>query len=168
MVDNGERECYNRHINKEKGGRAKMDIFFSGKYEHQLDSKRRIRIPSKLKAQLGENYAITIGNDHCLWILPFQTMEALKRSLESLDTKDPKSRAAKRLVLEQMYSPEEDNQGRLVLPKDLISYASIDKDLLFIGQDKYIEIWAKESYEKFMSEFTDLDISQYVDINISI
>jgi DNA-binding transcriptional regulator/RsmH inhibitor MraZ len=64
-----------------------------------------------------------------------------------------------------MFTPEEDPQGRLVLPRGLIDYAGIDKDILFIGQDKYIEIWAAEHYQGFKDDYPDVDIAQYVNLN---
>jgi MraZ protein len=142
-----------------------MDYFFSGSYEHQLDSKRRIRIPAKLKAMLGANYAITIGADRSLWVLPYETVAVMRKNLATLDSSDPKARAAKRHVLAMMFTPEEDPQGRLVLPRNLIEYAGIDKDIVFIGQDKYIEIWAAERYVRYDDDTSDVEIADYVNLN---
>ena len=139
-----------------------MDYEFSGTYDHQLDAKRRIRIPSKLKNALGAGYSITIGTDRCLWIMPAETTHALHKSMSELDTSDLRSRAAKRKILEMMYSPEEDPQGRVVLPRKLIHYARIDKDVVFIGQGNYIELWAAEAYEEYIAGYDDIDIGQYI------
>lgn len=139
-----------------------MGYEFSGTYEHQIDAKRRIRIPAKLKNVLGGGYSITIGSDSCLWIIPSETAHALHKQLEELDTSDMRSRATKRRVLEFMYTPEEDPQGRVVLPGKLMKYAKIEKDVLFIGQGNYIELWAAERYEEYMDSYDDIDIGQYI------
>lgn len=139
-----------------------MGYEFSGTYEHQLDAKRRIRIPSKLKGVLGVGYSITIGTDHCLWIMPAETTHELHQRMAELDTSDLRSRATKRRVLEMMYTPEEDPQGRVVLPRKLIDYATIDKDVVFIGQGNYIELWSAEAYDEYMDNYDDIDIGQYI------
>lgn len=139
-----------------------MDYEFSGTYEHQLDAKRRIRIPAKMKSMLGGGYSITIGTDRCLWIMPSETTHALHRKMAELDTSDLRSRATKRRVLEAMYTPEEDPQGRVVLPRKLIDYAKIDKDVVFIGQGNYIELWSAETYDEYIGDYDDIDIGQYI------
>ena len=139
-----------------------MEYYFSGKHEHQLDAKRRIRIPAKMKSKLGEGYSIGIGTDGCLWIMPVETTQAIQRSMAALDTSDPRARQAKRRVLDNMCFPEEDPQGRIVLPKELIKEAKIEKNILFIGQGDYIEIWSAEQYEEYSKSFADLDLGQFL------
>jgi MraZ protein len=89
----------------------------------------------------------------------------MRKNLATLDSSDPKARAAKRHVLAMMFTPEEDPQGRLVLPRNLIEYAGIDKDIVFIGQDKYIEIWAAERYVRYDDDTSDVEIADYVNLN---
>lgn len=139
-----------------------MGYRFNGRYDHQLDAKRRIRIPAKLKAKLGDNYSITIGYDGCLWVLPEDSAEDLMDKACAREADNPKARAAKRIILEQMSSPEEDPQGRFVLSKNLIGYAKIEKDVVFIGQGDYIELWSAERYEEYKASFADIDLSQFI------
>ena len=139
-----------------------MDYYFSGTYEHQLDAKRRIRIPAKMKSKLDKGYSIGVGTDHCLWIMPTETTQNIQRNMAETDMSDPRARAAKRKMLERICFPEEDPQGRIVLPQNLIDYAGIDKDILFIGQGDYIEIWSAERYKEYSAGFDDIDLGQYI------
>lgn len=139
-----------------------MEYYFSGRYEHQLDAKRRIRIPAKMKAHLGDGYCICVGNDGCLRIMPTEATQELRRQLSALDMSDKNARITKHLVLESMCYPEEDPQGRIVLPKDLIQYAGIDKELLFVGVGEYVELWSAERYEEYKKSIEEIDISQYL------
>ena len=139
-----------------------MDYYFSGTYEHQLDAKRRIRIPAKMKSKLGEGYSIGVGTDHCLWIMPAETTQAVQSSMAATDMADPRARAAKRKMLEGICFPEEDPQGRIVLPQNLIRYAGIEKNLLFIGQGDYIELWSAEKYEEYTASFENIDLGEFI------
>lgn len=141
-----------------------MDVYFSGTYEHQMDAKHRIRVPARLKNELGNGYSIGIGTDGCLWIMPAETTKALQKRMEEIDMSDRVARAAKRKLLAGISFPEEDPQGRIVLPQNLISYAGIEKDLLFIGQGSYIELWAAERYAAYRDEigYDDIDFGQYI------
>jgi MraZ protein len=138
-----------------------MDYFFNGNATNVLDKKHRIRVPAKMRAMLGDNYCITIGTDNCLWILPSESVEQLRKNLANLDLTDPRARAVKREVLGNMFSPEEDAQGRLVLPPTLVKYAELKKEVLFIGQDQWIEMWNPDKLDGFKDKNPDTDIAQF-------
>ncbi len=141
-----------------------MGYYFNGTYEGQVDSKRRMRIPSKLRAKLGENYAITVGVDHCLWILPEEAARRLQDNMSKLDMTNPQARDAKRMALGWMFTPEEDSQGRFVIPKKLASYAQIEKGIVLIGQNDYIELWAAEKQEQEASLNENIDLAQFMSL----
>jgi MraZ protein len=138
-----------------------MDYFFIGNVTNVLDNKHRTRIPAKMRAALGDDYCITVGSDHCLWILPSESVEQLRKNLANLDLTDPRARAVKREVLGNMFSPEEDAQGRLVLPLTLVKHADLKKEVLFVGQDQWIEMWNPDRYHGFTGEYPDADPSQF-------
>ena len=48
--------------------RKEVIMAYVGKFNHQLDQKNRLRIPAKLKAELGQNFAIVRGTSGCLFI----------------------------------------------------------------------------------------------------
>ena len=139
-----------------------MNCLFSGTYEHQIDAKRRIRIPAKMKNNLGEGYSLTIGPDDCIWIMPAETMQTVYGNIMQIDMGDEQARASKRKFMRLNCQPEEDKQGRIVLPAHFIQKAGIEKDLLFIGQGNYIELWSKEKYEAYTEDFEDIDIGRYI------
>jgi len=124
-------------------------FLFKGEYNHQLDAKNRIRIPAKLKAELGVGYSITRGVDKCLYIIPKEEMDKLTSKLEQFDMYDAEKQKGIRSVLRLAYDPEEDNQGRIVLTEKLRSYAGIEKDIVFLGVGNRIEIWDEKEYEKY-------------------
>lgn len=139
-----------------------MAYNFGGTYEIQLDAKRRMRVPAKIRSKLGDNYVITVGSDSSLWMLPEETACRLQDKMAEMDTSDPQMRAAKRFVLGSMFYPEEDSQGRFILPKHLANRVNIEKSVVFVGQGNYVEIWSEESYAEYREQHEDDDFSQYL------
>ncbi|MCD7728645.1 MAG: cell division/cell wall cluster transcriptional repressor MraZ [Clostridia bacterium] len=131
--------------------------FFTGEYNHQLDAKNRIRIPFKLKRDLGENYYFTRGTDNCIFILPEEVAKEQLERISEVKMTDVEKRRGARSFAKSFVAAEEDNQGRVVLPASLREFARIDKDVVFCGVGKRIELWSKEVYDKYFEG----DDSQY-------
>ena len=122
---------------------------FYGEYRVVMDDKGRMRIPNKIKSQLGGS-AVTIcaGTDGALFLM---TEEEFKNRIVDLaeDTlfNDFKKQAALRMFSSTVFNPEEDAQGRFILPQKLKDYAHIKKNIVFLGIMQRVEIWAEEEYE---------------------
>ena len=124
-------------------------FLFKGEYNHQVDAKNRIRIPAKLKADLGASYTVTRGVDKCLYILPKEEMDKMGERFEAFDMYDSEKQRAIRSILRLAFDPEEDNQGRIVLTEKLRTYAGISKNIVFLGAGSRIEIWDEREYENY-------------------
>ena len=125
----------------------------SGKnYAHQLDAKKRMRIPAKLREDLGENYTITVGTGGCLYVY---TAEQWKRVEEALSKVNPcmqEQLKAARFIQYSAFTPEEDKQGRFILEKKLINWAKIVKNIIICNGPSCIEIWGEEAYNDYFNE----------------
>lgn len=121
---------------------------FGGTYRHQIDEKKRARIPAKLREKLGERYCVTKGTDGCLFVYTteyFDTVFAPR--LEALPMSDPAARKLQRFFLGNRYDIEEDKQGRFVIPEELFGYAGISKNIVTQGVGDRIEMWAEERFD---------------------
>lgn len=136
-----------------------MGMLF-GSYEHSLDQKNRLRIPARLKQELGSDAVIVKGRDGCLYIYPSETKTRLAEKLNEVNL-TPKELKGLRLFLASMYPIDEDNQGRFTLNSSLKQYANINKDLLFVGLNNRIEVWAKEMWET--TQANDVDMSELLE-----
>lgn len=138
------------------------NMAYVGKYNHQLDQKNRLRIPAKLKGELGENFAIVRGTSGCLFIYSAEQFAALyeaKAKEISFVTEEGKEATdALRKMVATMSVPEEDNQGRFILDANLRKVAKINKNVVFVGMFDRIELWAAEVYEE---RFKELDDDEY-------
>ncbi len=122
-----------------------------GEYKHSLDPKNRIFIPSKLRDELGETFIVVKDiRERCLkvysqieWENYIEPIKHLKREL---------SERVFRFLHSSMAQVKADSQGRIVLPKELIDHADIEREIVIVGCYSYAEIWAEASYQKLRDE----------------
>ena len=118
-----------------------------GEYQNQIDAKNRMIVPSKLRDDLGYKCIITKGLDDCLIIYPMETWAKQEAILSELPMSDKDARAFRRFIYQNATDCEIDKQGRILIPAALIEKAHISKDLVTIGSQDRIEVWAKEVYD---------------------
>lgn len=126
---------------------------FKGAFEHQLDDKNRLRIPSKFKKELtGENndktYSFFRGMNNCICVMSDEKLDELLDSVseEGISEANPVTTA----LFDSVFSAEEDAQGRVVLPPRLKKMAGITKDVVTLGRGKRLEIWAADRYQAYL------------------
>lgn len=135
-------------------------MFYYGEYHVVLDDKGRMRIPNKIKAQLGSG-AVTIfaGGSDCLFLM---TEEEFKTKVSDLAEETPFGDFARqnalRMFSSTVFTPEEDAQGRFILPAKPKNIAGIKKNIVFLGAMNRVEIWAEERYEALYG-IDNLDIN---------
>ena len=126
---------------------------FKGVFEHQLDDKNRLRIPSKFKKELtGENgeksYSFFRGMNRCICVMADEDLDDTISELA--DEGISESSPASALFFGSIFSAEEDAQGRVVLPATLKKMAGITKEIVTLGRGKRLEIWAAERYYAYL------------------
>jgi MraZ protein len=122
---------------------------FMGEYEHSLDAKGRLIIPSKLRGGLGERCVATKGLDSCLFVYPVKEWEAIESRLRELPFTRADVRSFVRLFFSGATECELDPQGRILLAQNLRDYARIEKDVMIIGALSRVEIWARPEWEEY-------------------
>ncbi len=132
-----------------------------GEYSHQLDSKNRMRIPAKLKKELGDEYYFCKGTNHCISVLSKEQAEAQLMKLSQIKYSDLANQKIVRTIAKSYVAAVEDGQGRVILPPELRAHALIgkdDKELVICGAVTRIEIWSKKVYDEyFANEEEDFD-----------
>ena len=142
-----------------------MFVFMSGKnYAHQLDAKKRMRIPAKLREELGSNYSITVGSGGCLYVYTEKQMEEVKANLTNLNSFREKQLKAARFVLYNTWQAEEDNQGRILLPENLRKYAKIEKNVIVFKGPNCVEIWSEEVWNEYFNDVDFEDLADALDL----
>jgi len=130
---------------------------FIGEYQHTLDDKSRIIIPSKFRESLGSNFILTKGLDKCLYVYTKEQWHILEKKMEKLPLTNKSARAFVRFFFSGANEIEMDKQGRGLIPQSLLEYANIKKDIVSIGVSTRIEIWSKDSWEQYNNSNIDFD-----------
>ena len=130
---------------------------FTGSVEHSLDDKGRLVVPARFRERLGAGFFVTIAEpDPCLALYPATAWEEFCAKLEAAPVKDARYRAFVRHLFAHTEELSCDNQGRLVLPAALRTWAHIEKDVTSIGSLTRVEVWAKDRYQKTRAEVESL------------
>lgn len=128
---------------------------FMGEFNHSVDAKGRIIIPSKFREDLGEEFVITLGLDGCLFAYPEEEWTLFVEKLKTLPgTKE--ARQLQRYFMAGAAACETDKQGRILIPAKLRESAELEKDIVFVGVLNKIEIWSKERWDK-NNDYEDVD-----------
>ena len=136
-----------------------------GTYECKVDAKGRVLLPAPLKKQL----ASSLQNGFvlkrsvfqpCLELYPMEEWDLMMKKINKLNRFVKKNNDFIRRFTAGVKVVEIDALGRLLVPKDLVVFASIDKDVVFSSAVNIVEIWDKDLYEKSIDgadvDFADL------------
>lgn len=129
---------------------------FMGEYNHTIDTKGRLIIPSKFREVLGDEFVVTKGLDGCLFVYDNQEWTAFEEKLKALPLMNKESRKFVRFFLAGAASLEVDKQGRILIPSVLREFAGLDKDVVLVGVGARIEIWSKEKWDE-ASMYDDME-----------
>ncbi len=131
---------------------------FLGTYEYSIDPKGRLFLPAKLRegARRPANgqaatFIVTRGLENCLYVYDAETFhnDLLKR-LENLPVKNQQDgRAFKRMLLAGAQDVTPDDMGRVVVPKALLEYADLKKDVSILGVGERIELWSSARWKTY-------------------
>jgi len=136
-------------------GRQVVEFMFMGEYNHSIDTKGRIIIPSKFREALGDEFVVTQGLDGCLFVYPNDEWMNFVTQLKNLPG-SKEARQLQRYFMAGAATCEVDKQGRILIPNKLREQAGLEKDIVFVGGLSKIEIWSKEKWEN-NNDYDDMD-----------
>ena len=119
-----------------------------GEFNHTVDAKGRLIVPSKFREKLGESFVITKGFDRCLSIYDMENWTGVQEKLAQMPMLTEDARTIRRMMVGSAAEAECDKTGRVLIPAPLREYAGITKDAVLIGNIDHIEIWDKEAWIK--------------------
>ena len=118
-----------------------------GEYNHTIDSKGRLIIPSKFRETLGDEFVVTKGLDGCLFVYDNNEWSAFEEKLKSLPLTNKDARQFVRFFLAGATLAEVDKQGRILVPANLREFAGLEKEVVLVGVASRVEIWSKARWE---------------------
>lgn len=122
-------------------------MFLLGNFQHSLDDKNRIRLPSNFRKEMGDEYFLMPGSNGCIFVYKADETQNVLSTLLSLESLDPDQTLMLTKIAAFSRAVTADGQGRFMLPDDLIEFAGINKDVRIVGAFTKAQIWSEEAWQ---------------------
>jgi transcriptional regulator MraZ len=122
-----------------------------GEYEHTLDEKGRLTLPSRLRPYFEGGIVITKGVDRCLFAFPPEEWATFKANIKANADLSAKGRQLSRMFFSTAFEAALDKQGRVLVPPKLAGYAGLSRDVTVAGVDDRLEIWDTNEWNRYVT-----------------
>jgi MraZ protein len=131
-------------------------LAFRGHYEHSLDTKDRLTVPSKFRSALRSGVVLAAGLDACVWVFPTGAYDGFSEQfIGSTSPLSSRGRVLRRHFHGNSFDDKLDSAGRIRLPKHLVEYAGLGGTCVVIGMDDYFEVWDPKRWAKAEAEMRE-------------
>ncbi len=148
----------------------KVELMFTGTYDHNIDEKYRITFPVRLREQLGDGAYIVSWFDDNLVVMTSARYNALADKVNALNFGDPDVRKLQRFLFGNATEIEFDKSGRFIIPQNLREFAHPDGEATVIGSGEKIEIWSpdllKQQNESFKEPNAAAELARKFDLSL--
>ncbi len=133
-------------------------MLFLGTYQHTLDNKNRLIIPSKFRSVLRDSLCyVSKGFDNCLEIRGADNFYKWAQKLSEIPEAKNKARALKRKIMALSEDVKCDSVGRIKISNRLLEHVGITKDVVIIGNNSKFELWSPDVWEKYKADNIDIE-----------
>lgn len=130
-----------------------LTSMLKGTYNQSMDVKGRMAFPAKLREIIGERFVVTKGLDGCLFVYSLEEFEARATKIKALPM--AKARNLQRTFMANAVEVEADKQGRILIPQNLRTLASLEKEIVVAGVSDRCEIWNKQKWDELNDSVDD-------------
>lgn len=138
------------------------DIMFFGEYRHNIDAKKRLALPSKIRDCMSETM-VMVGSlfSPCIALYPMDQWKIFWSKIDKL--RETEKAVVRRAVFSRLCKTSCDSQGRILIPQNLCEYAHIDKNVVIVGADTYVEIWDADRWDQNRVGDESLSLSELLE-----
>lgn len=131
-------------------------MLLTGTFLRSLDEKLRLAVPKRLREAMGCGEGATLyiapGTDGSLSIYPEEAFRQLAKRIEAVSPAEQHVRAFTRLFYARAQRVELDSQGRLRIPVELARLGQLEGDVVLLGVQNHVELWAQERWQAYLAE----------------
>jgi MraZ protein len=132
-------------------------LSFVGQYEHQMDDKGRVSLPSAFrKGADGDRFVLVQWEPAYLTLFTPAKWSEVQQRLLDYRRDDPESWNRVRLIVSNAAEVSLDKQGRILVPAALQKAASLDGAVLMNGNIDRVELWDPTTYRTVVAAAGDL------------
>ena len=126
-----------------------------GEYTHNIDTKGRLIIPSKLREQCGESVVVTRGFEGCLALYTADGWKEYYAMLQRLPKNKKETRSFVRMITARASTCEFDKLGRIYIPSILREVGNLSKECVIVGVGDHVEIWSEDRWLTYYDDNKD-------------
>ncbi len=139
---------------------GETEQMFLGQYEHTIDEKGRITIPSKFREELEDSVFVTQGFDGNLQAFPPKLFELMSNQVRSISYLDANSRILRRILFANAERTTFDSAGRILLPAFLRETANLKGIAVVVGSGEYFELWSPDNWHAQQTSLNDIEANE--------
>ena len=122
---------------------------FRGHFEHSLDAKHRLSIPSRFRAAFSSGLVLAKDSDACISVwTPDAHEHTVDRALQGKNPLGSEYKRIQRYFGGNSFDLELDSSGRVTLPPPLMSHAGVEKEVVVAGVGDHLEVWGSERWQE--------------------
>lgn len=126
---------------------------FLGEYKHNLTKGNRLALPSKIRSEVkAQEIVLARGFEECILGYQKTTWEEISKTELAKPVSEEEARRIRRQLFPGAVLVEIDQQGRIVIPKNLLDYAKIKSEAVVIGAGDHFEIWEETSWQNYQDK----------------
>ncbi len=126
---------------------------FVGEYQMAFTGKGRIALPKKIREQLkGQTVVLTRGFDGCVAGYDEGTWRQQAEAAMPMSITDRENSAMRRFLFAGAQFVEIDEQGRVIIPENLLKHAAVAEKATIIGSGDHFEVWNTEKWNEYIKE----------------
>ncbi len=128
---------------------------FRGRFEHTIDSKGRVSLPAKYREILSSSFndrLIVTNFDSCLVAYPYEEWVKLEENFSQHSIMEEDVQTFLHYFVSGATEATIDKLGRILIPPHLRKHAGLEKEIVFVGMIKRIQIWDKTRWDEKFKE----------------
>ena len=129
---------------------------FRGQFDHSLDAKNRLTVPTKFRANFSSGIVLAKGLEPCITVwVPEEFDNWTNSFLSNLNPVSAERRKLTRFFAGSSFDVELDSAGRVTLNAPLLTHAGIEKEVVMVGNLDHLEVWDRKTWESDQKQLAD-------------
>jgi len=125
-------------------------VAFRGTFDHTLDAKNRLTVPSKFRDELVDGVVVARGIEACATLWRPKDFDAwTDEMVGAIGRLTPQGRQFRRVISASAFETEVDAAGRVMLPARLIEHAGLNRDVVVVGNEECLEVWDRKAWTDY-------------------
>lgn len=120
-----------------------------GEYNHTIDDKNRVSLPSKFRKEVGKKLVATYGLEGCLFLYPMAEWNKISEEIGKMGMLKSDTREFNRFMFGGAVELDVDTLGRVLMPEHLRDYGALKDKATFVGVHKRIEVWNDKKWSDY-------------------